>query len=355
MIWIPAILLFIFFTVSTQASNLISPSADHLTRFVVMGDMPYTDTEYALLEQPDGTIAKAIRTLNPPVLIHLGDFKQGRISCSDELFLDHYRQIAQLNPHRVVYTPGDNEWVDCDRFTFSARYDELERLNFLRQLFFHQDHHQLTKDIPGLVRQEGFIENARWESSPVVFATLHVPGTNNGRMEILRSNLQDALDEADYRDQANEQWLRQLFIAAESASALVIAFHADIFNFDHKKPACTIENRTNCDGYRKLRDLIKRQVAQFAKPVLVIHGDSQAYCLHQPYTSIPNLWRLNAPGDYRHIDASQVVFDPENKNTPFTASGVLDRKPAPAICSYSIFGSSRHSPSLSLFPRRQLS
>lgn len=351
--WISIILLLNLFTAPTSASNLISTPTDHLTQFVVIGDMPYTDTEYALLEQPDGAIAKTIRTLNPPLLIHLGDFKQSRLSCSDELFQDRYRQIAQLNPHKIVYTPGDNEWVDCDRFTFSARYDELERLSFLRQLFFHQDQYQLTKDIPDLIRQEGFIENALWESNQVVFATLHVPGTNNGRKEILRSNLQDALNEADYRDQSNEKWLQRLFIAAESAPAIVIALHADIFNFDHEKPACTIENRTNCDGYRKLRDLIKSKVTQINKPTLVIHGDSLAYCLQQPYTSIPNLWRLNAPGDYKYIDASRVVFDPKNKETPFSVTGVLDRKPAPAICNYSIFGASRHSPYL--LPRAQLS
>lgn len=351
--WILIILLLIFFATPASASDLISTPADHLTQFVVIGDMPYTDTEYALLEQPDGSIAKAIRTLNPPLLIHLGDFKKGRLSCSDELLQDRYRQIAQLNPHKIVYTPGDNEWVDCDRFTFSVRYDELERLSFLRQLFFHQDRRQLTKNIPGLIRQEGFIENALWKSNQVVFATLHVPGTNNGRKEILRSNRQDALNEADYRDQSNGKWVQRLFTTAESALAIVIALHADIFNFDHEKPACTIENRTDCDGYRKLRDLIKSKAAQFNKPVLVIHGDSQAYCLHQPYPSISNLWRLNAPGDYKKTDASQIVFDPRNKETPFAATGVLDRKPVPAICNYSIFGASRHSPYF--LPRAQLS
>ena len=94
-----------------------------------------------------------------------------------------------LNPHKTVYTPGDNDWTDCDRFNLSALYDELERLNYLRQLFFHQDAHQLTRDIPGLIRQEGFIENALWKIDPVVFATLHIPGTNNGPMKPMSSIL----------------------------------------------------------------------------------------------------------------------------------------------------------------------
>ncbi len=333
-------------TSSALASDLIHSTTEKLTRFVVIGDMPYTDTEYALLEHPDGAIASAIKALNPPVLIHLGDFKRGRLSCTDELYKDSYRQIAHLNPHKTVYTPGDNEWTDCDRFNTSVRYDELERLNYLRLIFFHQDQYQLTKNIPGLIRQEGLIENALWKIGPVVFATLHIPGTNNGRKEILRSNIEAALSEADYRDQSNEKWLQQLFTAAESAQAVVIAFQADMFDFDHDKPVCSAENRTECDGYRMLRDLIKSTVTQFKKPVLVIHGDTQAYCLHQPYAGIPNLWRLNAPGDIKYIDASQILFDPENKIMPFTVTGLLDPKPAPAVCDDSFFGLSIPSPLL---------
>lgn len=336
--WTRLFILLILLTSSALAGDVTHPTAEKSTRFVVIGDMPYTDTESALLEHPDGAIAKAIKALNPPVLIHLGDFKRGRLSCTDELYADNYRQIAHLNPHKTVYTPGDNDWTDCDRFSMSARYDELERLNTLRQIFFHQDRYQLTKDIPGLIRQEGFIENALWKIGPVVFATLHIPGTNNGRMEILRSNIEEALNAADNRDQFNEKWLQQLFATAESAQAVIIAFQADLFEFDYEKPACSIENRTECDGYRVLRDLIKTKASESNIPVLVIHGDTQGYCLHQPHAGIPNLWRLSAPGDIKYVDASQVLFDPDNKAMPFTVTSLLDQKPAPAVCDDSFFG-----------------
>lgn len=323
---------------SALANETVNVTPRQLTQFVVMGDMPYNDTEYAMLEQPSGAIATAIKTLNPPALVHIGDFKKGRLSCSDELFKDHYRQIAFLNPHKTVYTPGDNEWTDCDRFTLSMQHDELERLAYLRQLFFQQDPHQLTKDIAGLIRQEGFIENAQWKIDGIAFATLHIPGTNNGRSQIMRSNLEEALKEADDRDQSNQRWLQQLFSTAESAQAVVIAFHADIFEFDHTKPACTSDNRTHCDGYRILRDLIKDKAALFKKPVLLVHGDTLAYCLDQPYHNIPNLWRLNVPGDHKYIDVSQIQFDPNNKYRPFRATGLLDQKPAPAVCDNTLLG-----------------
>ena len=337
-------LIFAALAAAKPANDAASSGTEKTVRFAVLGDMPYTDAEYALLEQPNGAIAKAIRALNPPVLIHLGDFKRGRLSCSDDLFQDHYRQIAQLNPHKTVYTPGDNDWTDCDRFNTGMRHDELERLGYLRQLFFQRDRQQLVRDIPGLIRQEGFIENAQWSIGPVAFTTLHIPGTNNGRREILRSNIDDALNEADRRDQANTGWLQQRFATAESAQAVVIAFQADMFDFDHEKPVCTASNRTDCDGFRLLRDLTKQKAEQFKKPVLIIHGDTAAYCLHQPYPGIPNLWRLNAPGDYKYIDASLVVFDPENKDTPFTVTSLLDGKPTPAICDDNLLSLSRYIP-----------
>lgn len=324
------------------ATALAGHVASQTVQFAAIGDMPYTDAEYALLEHPGGALAKAIKALDPPVLIHLGDFKPGRLSCSDELLQDRYRQIAFLHPHKTVYTPGDNEWTDCDRLTLSGRHDELERLDFLRQLFFQQDEHRLTQAIPGLLRQQDFIENALWRIGPVMFATLHIPGTNNGRREILNSNVADALDEADRRDRFNAQWLAQVFSTSGSAQAIVLAFHADIFDFNSAKPACTDSNRTGCDGYRIIRDTIKSAAAQSGKPVLLIHGDTQAYCLNQPYYEIPNLWRLNAPGDYKYSDASRVVFDAANKEQPFTVTGLLDQKPAPPICDNSLLGLSNH-------------
>ena len=330
------------FSVLLAATALAGHVASQPVQFAVIGDMPYTDAEYALLEHPDGALAKAIKALDPPVLIHLGDFKPGRLSCSDELLQDRYRQIAFLHPHKTVYTPGDNEWTDCDRLTLSGRHDELERLDFLRQLFFQRDEHLLTQAIPGLLRQQDFIENALWHIGPVIFATLHIPGTNNGRREILNSNAVDALDEADRRDRFNLQWLEQVFAASGSSQAIVLAFHADIFDFNHEKPACTDSNRTECDGYRNIRDAIKIAAAQSDKPILLIHGDTQAYCLNQPYYEIRNLWRLNAPGDYKYSDASRVAFDAANKEQPFTVTGLLGQKPAPSICDNGLLDLSNH-------------
>ena len=71
------------------------------------------------------------------------------------------------------------------------------------------------------------------------------------------------------------------------------------------------------------------------KPVLLLHGDTNAYCLDQPFETASNLWRLNAPGDFKHLDASRVEVFPDNPSKPFQAVGLLSGAPAPSVCDYS--------------------
>jgi len=316
----------------------IAPDPDHQVRFAVVGDMPYSDRENAMLTAPDGKIAAAIRAYDPAVLIHVGDLKSGGAACTDALLKARRDQVFDLNPFRTVYTPGDNDLTDCDRDGLTIRFDELERLDFLRNLFYEGDGAKLSRDVPGLTRQAGFVENSMWQIGGLVFGTLHVPGTNNGRDEILRSDPGKALAEADRRDAMNDAWVEKLFERAGSAAALAIAFQADIYHPDTIKShrECTAQHRTDCDGFKRIRDHIERKAALYEKPVLIIHGDTNAYCFHKPAEGLAiNLWRLNAPGDYKLSDAVQITFDPGNTKTPFHVLRMLNPKPLPDICDYS--------------------
>ncbi len=77
--------------------------------------------------------------------------------------------------------------------------------------------------------------------------------------------------------------------------------------------------------------------ANLDKPVLLVHGDTNAYCFDQPFPvgKTPKLWRLNAPGDFKVIDASLISFDPSNSSKPFEVTGLLSGKEPPQICDYS--------------------
>jgi hypothetical protein len=68
--------------------------------------------------------------------MHLGDMKSGGESCTDELLKEHKAVINQVYPGKIIYTPGDNEWTDCDRDTLTYSFDELERLDFITTLMY---------------------------------------------------------------------------------------------------------------------------------------------------------------------------------------------------------------------------
>jgi hypothetical protein len=307
-------------------------------QFIALGDMPYNNKEVAQLTPPKGNIAAAIQALAPPVLIYYGDFKSGGPNCTNKLINQRQTLIANLNPFKSVYTPGDNDWTDCDLPYLKKRFNELERLDYLRSVFFAGDGLNMTRDIAGLKRQPGFVENAQWQIKGLAFGTLHLPGTNNGRDEIYLSDKKKTLNAVERRGEYNKAWVNKLFASAQSAKGLVIAFQADMYRPEITKPykPCTAKERVNCDGYQKIRGQIERLAAQYKKPVLVVHGDTNAFCLHQPIKSVAaNLWRLNGPGDYKIIDAAKVVFDPTNKQMPFTVSAVLSGESFPEVCDYS--------------------
>jgi len=300
------------------------------TTFVVIGDMPYSIQEDASLT--DGEIATAIRAINPPVLVHYGDLKGGGEDCTDTLLELRKTQIANLNPYRTVFTPGDNDWTDCDRDFLKIRFDELERLAFIRNIFYESDSGlEMSRDIHDLIRQKDLPENAIWKINDLIMGTLHVVGTNNGRQEILKSDVNQALDAVDNRDAANETWLQRMFEEAKTAEGLVISFQADIYKPMDSKQECTAENRVDCDGHKRIREAIAKMASVYEKPVLVVHGDTSAYCFYQQ-EDVPNLWRLNGPGDFKVIDAARVTFDPSDSAMPFKVLGLLNPEAPPPVC-----------------------
>ena len=266
--------------------------------FIVMGDMPYTAEDKITLKK----LSTMIPALKPSVLVHYGDLKSGGESCTDELLKSRRDQIYAFLPGHAVYTPGDNEWTDCDRKYLTQSFDELERLEYLRKIFYKDKALDLSEDIPQLSRQKEQLENSMWKIDHLFMGTLHIVGTNNGRVNILKSDVNQTLDEVDRRDNLNRIWLKKLFEKAKDAEGLVVIFHADIYRFKGDAPACTKENRLRCNPYKNIRDDIESMALQYKKPVLVVHGDTNAYCFNQQSVDIPNLWHFNGPGDFKVSD-----------------------------------------------------
>ena len=283
--------------------------------FVALGDLPYGAPDKAY--GPYRALIERINRLKPSFSLHVGDIKSGSTRCSDEEFsaqLEHFSRYAGA----VVYTPGDNEWTDCHRAN-NGGYDPLERLDALRQRFFDgekslgQNPIRLESQARLMPEHGRQVENQRWQQQDVLFATVHLVGSNNN----LESRDPRAAAEFFERDAANVAWIRAAFEQAEQrkAKALVLAFQADML-----EPRSANEDFPGHSGFRRsVGQTLLPLARQWGKPVLVIHGDSHRFVIDQPFTldkkPLSNVTRLEVPGaqDVRavrvEVNGDQFAFE----------------------------------------------
>ncbi|PIT75921.1 hypothetical protein [Limnohabitans sp. G3-2] len=277
------------FVATVQAQSAFS--------FVALGDLPYGSPEKAY--GPYRSLIDRINQEAPAFSVHVGDFKSGSTLCSDEEFahqLAHFQRFKEA----VVYTPGDNEWTDCHRSN-NGSFDPLERLAALRQRFFSPGQSLGTKPLP--VHNQSldkatpfapFVENVRWMHQGVLFATLHIVGSNNN----LESRHIAANREFFERDAANVAWITSTFEQArlQNASAVVFSFQADVL--ENKTPW---EDFPAWSGFRNsIGQTLLPMANNWGKPVLLVHGDSHQFRIDQPFQldkkPLKNVTRLIVPG-----------------------------------------------------------
>lgn len=317
------------------ALSVTGATAAPLT-FVVIGDAPYGAEDEAMLEEAIPKIAE----LKPPFVIHVGDFKGGKQPCLREYDDRFARLLKDLAPIPVFYTPGDNEWTDCDRNIdpeSGAKYSELARLDVLRRRF-HSGPAAGGKAFEAQ-RQAGQPENQTWFFDDVRFATLSVVGTDDGRSYVQGDPLDVAQAAVAARQAKNAEWLARAADLAkrEDARALIFAMQADPTGaerkFRGKRCKGVYENVAPCDAFLDLRRQFAEAARAFGGPTLVIHGDTEAFTLNQEFlgASGAHLWRLNAAGDsgigvtglaYGIRDATKVTVT-NDRSRPFAAEGLL--------------------------------
>jgi hypothetical protein len=315
----------------------VEPTAERRVQFVAYGDMPYGVT------MPDGRsdaqvltedIAPEIRRREDlPFVIHAGDLGRPEDVCNDASLQEHKAFWATELRKPVFYTPGDNDWTDCDRPKLPAPTSELERLAAIRRIFFGQ-----PKDLDSAWRYETQAaqpENALWWYTGVLFVTIHMVGTDNGRSEIFLDDPVRAIALVNERDEANRLWLEYAFTlaATQKAAAVVVAMQVDALGPSESGAEAFTRCKTH-PAYAAFCEHLLVLSAALGKPVLLVHGDTSAYCLDQPFPTnrAPSLWRLNAPGDFKVIDAAVVSIDPHRSNRPFEVTGLLSGQPAPQEC-----------------------
>ncbi|MBS1212706.1 MAG: hypothetical protein H6R26_1323, partial [Proteobacteria bacterium] len=93
------------------------------------GDLPYSAAQAA-------GVANLIEDMNSQRLafsVHDGDLKSGGSECKDAVYTAALGYFDSLKAP-AMFTPGDNDWTDCDR---NRAYNSLAQLDKERQLFFN--------------------------------------------------------------------------------------------------------------------------------------------------------------------------------------------------------------------------
>lgn len=278
------------------------------THFLVFGDMPYNKEQFHQMQALSVELKARDAAHKLPFGIFYGDTKAGGERCTKERLTTNRDLILGMIDAPVFFTPGDNDWTDCDR----GGDDELHILDtVLRPLYFSADMLPENRFEEAanwqVARQPRFPENVRWRYDDIQFGALHILATGNGREEITVGNVAEKLDRVDARDAANLEWLADIFMAAADSKALVLVIHTDPTKTDDNLPSCSADIRQNCHPYRDFLAALEGHTQNYGKPVLLVHGDTNPYCVQEGYLGAQNLTRLNASGDY-HPGMTEVRF-----------------------------------------------
>jgi hypothetical protein len=288
-----------------NGTPLNAGSANALT-LAVFGDAPYgaSNADTAAFDATPSFVQAVNRDPKVDLVAHVGDIHSGSQKCT----VDYDQSVADMwaafkDP--LVYTPGDNEWTDCQKAKelpgSDFNGDPLLNLAAVRSIFFPSPGTTLGGRPKQVVSQAqvgtgtdaNYVENVMWEQSKTLFVTLDIPGGSNNDDDNWYGapRTQRQTDEIAQRTQADLHWLAQAYAqaSADDASSVVIVEQADMWDLDGKAPS-------HIANYKQFIDSIAAKTTAFGKPVLLFNGDSHAYRSDNPLVaSAPCVIETGAP------------------------------------------------------------
>jgi len=288
---------------STSSTNTTSTIA-------LIGDSPYgaTSGDTAEFLKYPSYIAAINNDKDVSMVLHTGDIHSGKENCT----LDYNQSVFNLFMSFVtplVYTIGDNEWLDCQKIKQGggtvANYqlgDPYANLDVVRLQFFSQPGKTLGKS-PITVNSQAieydskfptdkaYVENVWFEKSNVLIGTINLPGGANNGAAYLTTSKADMLggllsitdqtrqQEIDNRTGAALRWLDTIFAKAKANgnSAILIMVQGDMWDLDGK-----LWSTQNLTEWKQYIDKLAVLTKDFGKPVLLTHNDSHFYRFDNP-------------------------------------------------------------------------
>lgn len=310
-------------------------SKHHRLKIALWGDEFYND-------DPDIKslmVKKTLKSMNRHHLdftIFVGDTKNGHSLCTDQAIGQDVIDVFNRLNAPTLYSVGDNEWTDCHR-TSNGGYDPIERLDYIRSVFF--DKNTTQGRYPIKVERQGelgqaYSENSRFVMNNVEFVALHIPGSNNNlvvtekqcfkKSERTLANCEAATAEYRARNSKNIEWLKQAFTLAKTNNyaGVLIAIQADIFfPFELSDDGYQEDFLPQLDennGYSDFFHTLVDETRNYSGQVLLVHGDSHYFKMDKAMFNddgsiTSNFTRIEVFGN-KDNNWVEMIVDPSTKN-----------------------------------------
>ena len=243
--------------------------------FAVMGDVPYTEEEYGLLEKQLEELPSKTQ-----FVFHVGDIKPGVLPCVESTYI-RVAALLRQSKRPVFILPGDNEWNDCVVPTPKTAWGYLEK-HFLK-FDLHWKHGLAVK------RQKIRPENLAFIHNRVLFVGVNLVG---GRVH--------DKDEWKLRQMQNVLWLReQVKLADSKVDSAIVLGHASPKSKDRKL----------------FEDGLLDVAEDFERQILYIHGDGHTYIHDRPWKKHKAIERIQV--DQGGKAPPLLVTATQEKDDPF--------------------------------------
>ncbi len=294
------------------------------------GDLPYSVAQ-AQVGVPN--LIADMNSQNLAFTVHDGDLKSGSSECKDSVYTQALGYFHSLKAP-AIFTPGDNDWTDCDR---TAGYSSLAQLDKERALFFstpftlgQKTFLQEVQSTPPCLGVNGLtpcVENRRWTINRVTYATLNIQGSCN--------NLCDTDPDANeyhYRNLADIAWMQGTFAEAKANGSVAVMFisqadpgfdSTDATRGPVRDPQTLLETDGQPDGFHDFLAALRDAVIDFKKPVAYVHGDSHYFRVDKPFLDaqgrrLENFTRVETFGDNQQngtndVNWLKVLVDPNSR------------------------------------------
>jgi hypothetical protein len=326
----------LFLAIATLAIFLVPKTAfaadDDRAPYAIglWGDLPYNSAQ-ATVGVPN--LIADMNSQNLAFTAHDGDLKSGSSECTDAVYTQALGYFGSLQAP-AVFTPGDNDWTDCDR---TAGYSSLAQLDKERALFFSTSFtlgqrklRQQAQSAPlclGVSGNVPCVENRRWTYNGVTYATLNIQGSCNNLCDVAPDPNEFAA-----RNAADLAWMQDTFAEAQRRHSAAIMFisQADP-GFDAtdqtrgpvRDPLSLAETDGLPDGFQAFLLALRDQVIAFKKPVAYVHGDSHYFRIDKPFLNaagqrLENFTRVETFGDHQEngtndVNWLKVFVDPRSR------------------------------------------